>query len=291
MLKAASESLFWYWINERHSIYLKRARGEPKPWTDDPILRDHKFTNVFRQLDRGTVWLTDHVIWPHRDDDPSLLLFNIAWYRMFNWTGTGALLGWRRSWRPGQVARKLHRARSAGHQVFTGAHIVYGGAAGQSKIDAVVGFAEQAWVRRRELATVARESRRLETMFQALIQIRGVGAFIGYEIVSDLRHTSLLADAADINTWANVGPGALRGLRRLDPMMRPAEGLARMRELSARSRKSTAEWVPPMELRDVEHSLCEFDKYCRVKFGEGKTRSSYPGLPEKENADGSAGRS
>ena len=33
---------FCYWINERHAIYQKRAKGQPAPWTDDPILRDYK---------------------------------------------------------------------------------------------------------------------------------------------------------------------------------------------------------------------------------------------------------
>ena len=28
-----------YWIKERESIRLKKEAGEPKPWTDDEILR------------------------------------------------------------------------------------------------------------------------------------------------------------------------------------------------------------------------------------------------------------
>ena len=40
--------------------------------------------------------------------------------------------------------------------------------------------------------------------------------------------------------------------------------------------------MPKLELRDVEHSLCEFDKYCRVKFGEGEPRSHYPGAADKQ---------
>jgi hypothetical protein len=30
-------------------------------------------------------------------------------------------------------------------------------------------------------------------------------------------------------------------------------------------------------LQDVQNCLCEFDKYERVKYGQGKPRSSYPG--------------
>jgi hypothetical protein len=32
---------------------------------------------------------------------------------------------------------------------------------------------------------------------------------------------------------------------------------------------------PKLEMRDVEHTLCEFDKYERVKAGEGQMRAKY----------------
>ena len=31
----------------------------------------------------------------------------------------------------------------------------------------------------------------------------------------------------------------------------------------------------PVEMRDVEHTLCEFDKYERVRNGEGRPRGVY----------------
>ena len=32
---------------------------------------------------------------------------------------------------------------------------------------------------------------------------------------------------------------------------------------------------PRFEARDIEHTLCEFDKYERVRLNEGKMRSKY----------------
>ena len=75
-LGIASLKDFWYWVNERHSIYLRKAAGDPRPWTKDPILQRYKFTNVFRELDMGTKWLRECIILPHWSDGP-LLLFNI----------------------------------------------------------------------------------------------------------------------------------------------------------------------------------------------------------------------
>jgi hypothetical protein len=35
------------------------------------------------------------------------------------------------------------------------------------------------------------------------------------------------------------------------------------------------DWMPSVEMRDIEHSLCEFDKYERVRLGEGRPRMKY----------------
>jgi hypothetical protein len=281
-LTSAPESVFWYFINERHKIYVKRTAGEPKPWTDDPVLRDYKFTNVFRQLDRGTVWLTENFVKPHWDDDPALIVANVGWYRLFNWTGTGELLGWQTKWSRARVLKKLLAAQAAGKQIFTGAHIVWS-QGGQPKATGVTGSCTQLWERRNYIAGIAKMSRSLQKTFDALTEIRGIGGFIAYEIVTDLRHTTVLNQARDINTWANTGPGALRGLQRMYPEMKAADSLKKMRALLKKSRQPgiLGPHVPPLELRDIEHSLCECDKLCRIRFNEGQTRSKYPGRGEE----------
>lgn len=308
-LTQAPESLFWYWISERHSIYLRRQRGESKPWTTDPILRDYKFTNPFRENDRGTVWLRENFLEPHRapvhlncamdwktgigcdcgvdQENLSLLAFNICWYRMFNWTGTGELLGWRESWPSDEIKELLTSTLAEGKQVFTGAHIVYS-PPGFSKIDAIVDVCSALWalcrgsLRDISLVQVARETKSLEAVFNLLTTVHCVGGFMAYEMVTDMRHTRLLEDATDIMTWANPGPGARRGLQRLGLPYKGSTAIRSMRRLlqediEARQSDGAPLDFPPLEMRGIEHSLCEFDKYCRVKFGEGEPRSKYPG--------------
>ena len=307
-LATADVSLFFYWVNERHRIYLAREEGKPKPWTDDPILRDYKFTNVYRQLDRGTKWLTDNFIQPHINDDPRLLAANICWYRMFNWTGTGELLGWQtESWEEpdvkSEVKRKLWDAYNQGKQVFTNAHIVYS-PPGVGKIDAIVDVCADLWelVRNDDFAAYSQNRRSLEDTFEDLRTVDCVGGFMAYEMVTDMRWVpSLLYDAEDIMTWANPGPGAIRGLRRLGRPHAPrAEAIRSIEQLLRESREGRRKaWerdgpdepfkpivqgptvledhMPVLEMRDIEHSLCEFDKYCRVKFGEGEPRMKFNG--------------
>ena len=272
-----SSTMFWYWVNERHRIYLKRFKeGLPKPWTDDPILQDYKFTNVFRQLDTGTLWLTENFLKPKRDSTLDLILFNICWYRMFNWTRTGERLGWRKSWPVEEIIEVLTQASKEGEKIFTGAHIIRG-AVGEPKIDSIVDVCLNLFNDRQRLRKIARRSLSLEETFNALKVTRYVGSFMAYEMVSDMRHTRLLEDAHDINTWANPGPGAMRGLYRIGLPSTEKDGVESMRVLLKEQDELREEHMPRLEMRDIEHSLCEFDKYARVLFGEGKPRGSYDG--------------
>ena len=98
---------------------------------------------------------------------------------------------------------------------------------------------------------------------------------MSYELVTDLRHTYYLHDAEDIMTWANAGPGAMRGLNRihgrdLDDTSKKHDWCHEMRELL------NIAWMKyslDFELREIEHSLCEFDKYERVRLGQVRLMS------------------
>ena len=83
---------FFNWINERHMIYLRyKVDGDSWPWTEDKILQEYKFTNVFRELDTGTIWLRENWLEPFHDHPK--LFFNICLYRQFNWWPTAEFLG------------------------------------------------------------------------------------------------------------------------------------------------------------------------------------------------------
>lgn len=280
-MQTADESVLWDYINERHRIYLRRATGELKPWTNDPILRQFKFTNVFRELDRGTTWLRENFILPHWDDDPADIIFNCCWYRMFNWWKTGQILGWQTTWDTTKIYQILTLEQAVGRQIFTGAHIVYS-RPGLSKIDAIINVCSELYSIRRMLVDECRRNS-LELVFNDLLHIDSVGRFMAHEMIQDIRHTRLLENATDINTWTNLGPGAKRGLLRLNlPAANQAQGQQSMVDLYARSLVTLDKHVLDdprgWELHSIEFCLCEIDKYLRVKFGEGQPRSRYQGV-------------
>jgi hypothetical protein len=110
----------------------------------------------------------------------------------------------------------------------------------------------------------------LEALWSWLKQFPYLGDFSAYEIVTDLRHTPLLCNATDIMTWANPGPGAMRGLNVLhgrdwnfkQPKRKFIEEMQVLLSISDDPEMWPREW-PALEMRDIEHSLCELLKYTR----------------------------
>jgi hypothetical protein len=66
---------FYGFIAERQRVYSRWYASAPAPWTSDPTLAVGRFANIFRFLDRESVWLCAHIIEPLRHR-PADLLFN-----------------------------------------------------------------------------------------------------------------------------------------------------------------------------------------------------------------------
>ncbi len=282
---------FFKFITERHAIWYRRNRGDEWPWTDDPILQTYKFTNIFRELDTGTIHCREAIREPYADHPE--LFFNIASYRLYNYTETQKELGFIENYNYKDVMEIMYARRERKERVFTGAHMITG-TLGGDKIWQVFGLClGQLWEKRKEL-----EPKPGDTLEKAFNRLNGhnpgYGAFISYEAITDLRHTRYLENAPDVMTWANAGPGAMRGINRLlgnpiaskkkefwgkkiDTSNYPKrdEYVKYMRYLLKINRDFVPKWVPDMEMRDIEHSLCEYDKYERVRLGEGKPRSRF----------------
>ena len=77
---------FFKYINERHQIYCRRQAGIQAPWTEDPIIKEFSFCNVFRELDSVTIWLRKN--WKEPYADHPNLPFAMSVARQINWPDT-----------------------------------------------------------------------------------------------------------------------------------------------------------------------------------------------------------
>ena len=76
--------LFFWLMHERMAIWKRRfIDKKDRPWTENEILRDYKFTNVYRELDRNSQWQIKNIL---LDDELSLknLIWKMMVFRFFN---------------------------------------------------------------------------------------------------------------------------------------------------------------------------------------------------------------
>lgn len=313
---------FFAFARARHEITLRRAAGQPRPWTDDPILGTFRFTNVFRELDRTTVWIAEHVRRPLDEGDlePWQQVLGVILARTFNRVPTleqifcqetmeGRPIGW------AYLCPSRHHAPATGDLEaymralcpppwVTGAYIVKT-PDGMDKLRGALWIVDRARTnlgQARQQGFLGPALRTMEGLHGLLVQFPYLGGFTAYEIVTDLRHMAIGRDWLDVMTWAHAGPGAVRGLHRVHgrphagplPARRALEEMRSLLELSRdpkywpqqmmpiRDRTPRTalvghmgpEW-PRWEMREVEHTLCEFDKMERARLGQGRPRGVY----------------
>ena len=67
---------------QRHQVYERKAAGLPRgEWTDNLVLSRYKFTNVYRELDRNTVWIRENVrerFWGSDETIPAVFVLDLA---------------------------------------------------------------------------------------------------------------------------------------------------------------------------------------------------------------------
>ena len=283
MVKFLEEELerYCYWQVEREQIRLrKEVQKNPPPWTNDPILQQFKFCQVFREDDRTTRWFKKYIREPLKDD-PSVLMATVI-FRWFNLIDTGRTL----------IKHNLHldwdRKRAIEEitkqpKWITGAYIIKT-PNGMDKVSGVAECISHMWNDREILVNkIVSENMNLEETWKLLRDYPYMGPFMAYEVVTDLRHTYLLKNANDIVTWANAGPGAMRGLNRLTGRAlgfckRSHDWNKEMNVLYKTVIQRLNKWIlinRSYEMREIEGGLCEFDKYSRIAKGEGRTRSIY----------------
>ena len=273
-----TQDLF-YWIQERETIRLQRAHGAPKPWTDDEILRSYRFCNVYREHDKVTLWINKHWRTPHKNDRH--LWFAMVVARLVNWPDTMARMGFPASLDEGQFVGVIHNMQAAGLKAYSGAYIVSTNGNAMDKADYLFQkVLTPLWAKREHYAPIKGE--RLEDFYNRLVGAIGLGTFMAAQVVADMKYAPVFQKAADWDTFAAPGPGSKRGLNRVMGKAVDAPWGNRWHATLLQLKGEVDQLVreaelPPIHAQDLQNCLCEFDKYERVRLGEGRPRSTFNG--------------
>ena len=116
----------------------------------------------------------------------------------------------------------------------------------------------------------------IKLCFETICEIPYVNKFFANQILCDLLESKVLGPKATENIWICLGPGAKNGLRRIFDLKNSTEELKYtklLKELCTfKGKTSGFEKLSldfptllnkPLSLKNIEHGLCEFDKYFR----------------------------
>jgi hypothetical protein len=268
---------YWRFAAERQAIFFRRLRGEPPPWSDDPILRAYKYCNAYRASDRVSQFLIRDVIY-RPGFSPEDTFLRIILFRLFSKIATWQLLEAThgpigvRSFHPETFAATLEQVLNRGETIYTNAFILAAGEAfgHRRKHRNHLSLVEK--MLRDGLPTQIARARSLEGVYLLLIDYPMIGPFMAYQLGIDLNYGELID--FDENDFTMPGPGALRGINKCF-LSTGAWSMPRVIQWMVERQDEEfvrlgiafwSLWGRPLHAIDCQNFFCEVDKYARVAF-------------------------
>jgi len=278
---------YWRFAQARQQVYLARLHGTPRPWTHDPILIGHRFTNCYRAADRVSQYLISEVTY-HGDQTWDEVFFRTVLFKLFNRTSTWQLLSaalevpaWRH-YRFDRFDRVLSAALNSGQRLYSAAYVIPPPRLGESRkhrnhlrlVEAMMGASAPAR---------AADAGSLRELFHLLRSFPAFGNFLAYQFAIDLNYAAALD--FDEMEFVVPGPGARDGIRKcFGPA---ADGIEAdiIRYVTDTQEQHFARlglsFTPlggrRLQLIDCQNLFCEVDKYARLAHPDiagisGRTR-------------------
>jgi hypothetical protein len=291
---------YWRFAVERQEVFLRRLEGRPAPWTEDPILSIHKFTNPYRACDRVSQYLIRNVI--YRSDLPAdepEVFFRTLLFKLFNKIETWELLEREfgavtfRDYQFERYDRVLGRAMQSGMRIYSAAYIMPPGGSAfghPAKHQNHLRLLERMMAD--GLAQRLSKMKAMQPAFELLRSYPTMGDFLAYQFVTDINYSEV-TDFSEME-FVVPGPGARDGLRKCfvnTAGLNEAE-LIRLvadmqeREFERLGLKFRSLWGRRLQLIDCQNLFCEVDKYARVAHPDISGLSGRTRIKQKFRATG-----
>ncbi|WP_061236502.1 nucleotide kinase domain-containing protein [Leptospira santarosai] len=275
--------VYWKFAFERQEIYFKRVLGNSSPWTSDPILREFKFTNVYRAADRVSQFLIKNIIYKGSQKSEEII-FRILLFKLFNrietWKELEHYLGpieWK-SYNFEKYSKAFDYMISEKRKIYSAAYIMPSPSFGYPK-------KHLNHLRLIEFILKDKFARKIESSpsFQKIVDIllgyRSIGYFLSYQLAIDINYSEVI-NFSEMD-FVVPGPGAKDGIRKCfydTATLSDSDIIKAMSEMAEEQFKRLGLkfkdlWGRPLQLIDCQNLFCEVDKYSRVYLPEikGKT--------------------
>lgn len=254
-LDVCEENLVEFFCNmyERQEIWYKRNILKlPAPWTDNPILRDYKFTNVYRELDNSSQYLIQNVYL--QEKDIKQVIFSIFVHRIFNKAETFGYL--KKAADPYYTASGYPKYKNfdvdillSNLQCLEGTGVktlnqeaykintyIWGGVPRWKAY--TQNIIQKLWLDLDELTELITTGT-AEQVIKRLRKYDGIGAFLSHEYYQDFCDLNTYFAPGtvkfDKNSFTSVGPGCSVGIRLIFPSLSEKDqidGITWLRDLS-----------------------------------------------------------
>lgn len=268
---------YWHFASERQRTFERRVLGQSAPWTDDPILREYKFCNVFRAADRVSQYMIREVCYHNEPCTPEDRVLQIVAFRIFSkidtWQSLRDYLGRHPTLddlADGSFGEGLERAKIHNGGLYTGAFILCAADAyGQSSKHRNHIELFRHMFLGDSMGERLQEAESLRQVYDRLHHYPLIGDFMAYQIAIDLNYSTVINFSE--NDFTQAGPGALRGIKKcFDDLgdYSPTEVILWMvehqdKEFARFSLPFNGLWGRPLHAIDCQGLFCETDKYCR----------------------------
>ena len=284
---------YWKFAAKRQEIFFARLKGESRPWTNDPILLEHKFTNAYRASDRVSQYLIKKVIYSGSQDAKEVF-FRTILFKLFNKIETWELL----QKRLGEVSfetfkfehydKVLTEAIEGKQRIYSAAYIMPTGGRGtkfKRKHRMHLDLVRQMMAD--DLPLKIADAKSMGKVFEMLLTYPGIGDFLAYQYASDLNYSEL-TDFPETQ-FVVPGPGAKDGIRKC---FTKTSGLTEAEIIKVVMENQNDEferlgiefkslWGRPLRLIDCQNLFCETDKYARVRHPEIKGKTGRSRIKQK----------
>jgi hypothetical protein len=270
---------YWRFAKTRQDIFMKRVAGiTPPPYTEDPILLVHRFTNVYRASDRVSQFLIRHVLY-EGDQSPEEIFFRAILFKIFNRIDTWALLKERLvniSWTDfsfDDYAKPLDEAISSGRRLYSAAYIMPSPDFGDRRKHRNHLQLIQLMMKTEAPKRIAGAGS-LEEVFNILRGYPSLGYFLAFQFTIDLNYSTLVNFPE--SDFVVAGPGARDGIRKCfadTAGLDDADLILLMTELAQSEfdrlgLEFQKLWGRSLQPIDCQNIFCEVDKYARVRHPE-----------------------
>lgn len=267
---------YWRFAAERQAIFFRRINKAKWPWTEDPILRDYKFTNAYRASDRVSQFLIKNVIY-EGEQSPKEIFFRTLLFKFFNRIETWELLKQEletvsfADYSFERYDAVLSNAIANNKRIYSAAYIMPSG--GPSSTESKKHRMHLKLLERmmqENLPARLAEASSMKQIFELLRAYPTIGDFLAYQYTIDLNYSSFISFSE--MEFVVPGPGAYDGIRKCFTDLGGLNETEIIKLVTDRQQIEFEKlglnfqqlWGRPLKLIDCQNIFCEVDKYARV---------------------------